>query len=236
MVSGLGNIIFVENEKQMNTSDIAARIVALRKGKGLSQEKLAERASINLRTLQRLEKGETEPRGDTLRLIASALEVPVERLIAGPAATSGIAGGNDHLPTGGTGAEPAGSAHSAEKEDKGFLQFMNLSALAFWFVPLGNIALPMLLWHMKKDQVKGARRLGRRIINFQLTWSGVFLVSVVMLIVSKILHFTVPFSLTVLGLTILSFYVLNTLAVLLASFQLIRGRESIFSLSLRILR
>jgi len=61
-------------------SKLGEKISAIRKTKGLSQEKLAEDASINLRTLQRIEKGETRPHGETLKRICKALDVPVEEI------------------------------------------------------------------------------------------------------------------------------------------------------------
>jgi transcriptional regulator with XRE-family HTH domain len=47
-----------------------------RSNRGFSQEKLAEAADVSLRTIQRLESGETEPRGDTVARIAKALDIP----------------------------------------------------------------------------------------------------------------------------------------------------------------
>lgn len=45
----------------MKNTELAQKIKELRTRKGLSQEKLAETAQINLRTVQRIEAGETEP-------------------------------------------------------------------------------------------------------------------------------------------------------------------------------
>jgi transcriptional regulator with XRE-family HTH domain len=45
---------------------IGAKILEIRKRKGLTQEELSDLAKINLRTLQRIEKGETGLRGNTL--------------------------------------------------------------------------------------------------------------------------------------------------------------------------
>ena len=64
----------------MNT--IAKKIAETRKSKGLSQEELAEKSKINLRTLQRIENNESEPRGTTLRLLCDALEMDLERLVS----------------------------------------------------------------------------------------------------------------------------------------------------------
>lgn len=57
---------------------IAQKLIKLRKDKGLTQEELAEKAKINLRTIQRIENSESEPRGKTLNLICEALETDAE--------------------------------------------------------------------------------------------------------------------------------------------------------------
>lgn len=60
---------------------IAKKISETRKIKGLTQEELAEQAKINLRTIQRIENSESEPRGKTLNLICEALEIDSKELI-----------------------------------------------------------------------------------------------------------------------------------------------------------
>lgn len=49
--------------------------------KGFSQELLAEDAGIGLRTVQRIESGQAEPRGDTLKRIAGALGLTPDDLL-----------------------------------------------------------------------------------------------------------------------------------------------------------
>ena len=44
-------------------NEIGKKIRDVRKKKGLSQEELAESAKVNLRTIQRIENNESEPRG-----------------------------------------------------------------------------------------------------------------------------------------------------------------------------
>lgn len=48
-----------------------------RKSKQLTQEELAEKSKVNLRTIQRIENNENVPRGNTLKLICDALEISV---------------------------------------------------------------------------------------------------------------------------------------------------------------
>lgn len=48
-----------------------------RKNKNLTQEDLADLAKVNLRTIQRVENNKNLPRGNTLKLICSALEIDI---------------------------------------------------------------------------------------------------------------------------------------------------------------
>ena len=57
---------------------IGSKISKIRKQKGMSQEELSELAKINLRTIQRIEKDENEPRGNTLKLICEALKLQLK--------------------------------------------------------------------------------------------------------------------------------------------------------------
>ena len=54
---------------------VAKKISETRKAKGLTQEELAEKSKVNLRTIQRIENNESEPRGKTLNLICDALQI-----------------------------------------------------------------------------------------------------------------------------------------------------------------
>jgi transcriptional regulator with XRE-family HTH domain len=60
----------------MGNSIISARIKETRIDKKLSQEELSEKSGLSLRTIQRLENGESVPRGDTLKRLTNALELP----------------------------------------------------------------------------------------------------------------------------------------------------------------
>ena len=54
------------------------KISSIRKSRGLSQEKLAEDAGINIKTLQRIEQGITTPHGETLKRLARALDIEIK--------------------------------------------------------------------------------------------------------------------------------------------------------------
>ena len=55
---------------------LSEQLKKMRIDKGLSQEELSEVSNLSLRTIQRLENGESSPREDTIHLLTKALEVP----------------------------------------------------------------------------------------------------------------------------------------------------------------
>ncbi|MCK5442941.1 MAG: helix-turn-helix transcriptional regulator [Maribacter sp.] len=59
----------------MKNKDLAKKIKELRKRSGISQELLAENSGLSLRTIQRIENGETQPTGDSIKRLSSALNV-----------------------------------------------------------------------------------------------------------------------------------------------------------------
>jgi XRE family transcriptional regulator, regulator of sulfur utilization len=60
---------------------LAANLVRVRVGAGMTQERLAELANISTRSLQRIERGRVTLRASVLVAIADALEVSVEELV-----------------------------------------------------------------------------------------------------------------------------------------------------------
>lgn len=189
----------------MNNLNTSEQIKALRRAKGLSQESLAENARINLRTLQRIEAGDTIPRGETLRLLAQALDVPVESLVPAPA------------------------------EDISFLKILNLSALSFWLLPLGGVLVPLVLWLYNRQRVAGVMELGKRILNFQITWAiivyGLTLVMVFSTFAGR--FFLNPF-VVVCVLFLMAF--LNTAIILNTHFKIVRGEGDSYGMGLRIIQ
>ena len=62
-----------KNTHTMKQPELGKRILELRKGKGLTQEELVEQCNINVRTIQRIEAGEVNPRSYTVKLILEVL-------------------------------------------------------------------------------------------------------------------------------------------------------------------
>jgi transcriptional regulator with XRE-family HTH domain len=138
---------------------LSERIRQRRIQKGYSQEYLAEDAGVSIRTLQRIEAGQTEPRGHTLIALADALDVAIEDLM-----------------------------DFTKKSDRSILQLINLSALSYFVLPLGNIILPLIIWILYKDKVEGAGRFGKRQIFIQAGWTMLIFLSYVFFFLSPFLQ------------------------------------------------
>lgn len=137
------------------TQTIAEKLKELRLLKGFSQEHLASVAQLNLRTVQRIESGQTEPRGDSLNRLAFALGISIEDLTSTNIAATG-------------------------KENITYLMLMNLSQLLVFFYFIPGLIAPLVIWLIKRDELPNVNSQGRKILNFQLTWSIICIVVLIM--------------------------------------------------------
>lgn len=64
-----------ENFYTMKQPELGKKISKIRKEKGLTQEELVNKCNINVRTIQRIEAGEVNPRSFTIKTIISVLGV-----------------------------------------------------------------------------------------------------------------------------------------------------------------
>lgn len=141
----------------MKNNELAQRIKTLRNRRGFSQEVLSEETGLSLRTIQRIENGETEPRGDTLKKIALAFEVSSDEIL-----------------------------DWTIQEDKGFLSGLNLSALSFIFFPILGILVPLIIWITKKDKIRNINNIAKDLLNFQITWTIFLFIGYIMIVVSAL--------------------------------------------------
>lgn len=121
------------------------RIKEFRINKGLSQEELSEISNISIRTIQRMESGKFTLKGDSLKKLAKALEVPIESILA-----------------------------VDKKEDLGSLSLIAISGVSYLIHPFLGILLPILLWSLNRNRIINADECGKRVVNFQLSWQLLF--------------------------------------------------------------
>lgn len=139
--------------------EIGNKIREVRKKKGLAQEELADASGINLRTIQRIENNESEPRGKTLHLICDVLGINAEDIL-------------DY----------------GKKSDRSYLVILHFSVMIFLVIPIGNIILPLILWMSQKDKIVGLKEVGANLLNFQIVWSVVTFISITTFSLLRIMH------------------------------------------------
>lgn len=72
-------------------------IQTLRKKKGLSQEKLAEKISVTRQTISNWELGETSPNPEQLILLSKQFDISIDELVGNDAMSSGSSRENEHI-------------------------------------------------------------------------------------------------------------------------------------------
>ncbi|WPP48817.1 helix-turn-helix domain-containing protein [Catalinimonas niigatensis] len=183
---------------------LSERIRQRRLQKGYSQEYLADSARVSIRTLQRIEGGHTEPRGHTLIALANALDMAIEDLM-----------------------------DFTKKHDRSILHLINLSALSYFLLPLGNIILPLIIWIIYKDKVEGASRFGKRQIFIQAGWTMLIFLSYVFLLFPPFLpddmNMSTNSKIMMAQLAgILLVYVLNALYIIIVSILIAKNKSVSF--------
>ncbi|MFA7445162.1 MAG: helix-turn-helix domain-containing protein [Flavobacteriaceae bacterium] len=178
---------------------IGQKIAEIRKQKGLSQEELSENSKVSLRTIQRIEKDETDPRGATLKAVCDALQINIEDIL-------------DY----------------GKHEDKTYLIFLHLSVLMFWFIPFGNIILPLILWLNKRDKIVDAGIQGANILNFQILWTIISNICVIMFAVFALRGITEKGLSYTFLLVALGFYLINSIYPIINAILIKKGKTGKF--------
>jgi uncharacterized Tic20 family protein/DNA-binding XRE family transcriptional regulator len=141
----------------MENSNVASNLVYQRKLKGYTQEKLADKTSVTVRTIQRIEKGEVKPQLHTVKLLAAALDIELDKL----------------LPL-----KPPEIGHAQKK----WLVLLHSSPLLGGLLPFLNVLAPLFIWLHKRAHSPIYDRQGKAVINFHITASLLFLISLVALV------------------------------------------------------
>ena len=111
-------------------SQSAHQLIKLaRKRKGLTQQELAERAGVSLRTVQRIEKGTEEISGFSLKQISQILEIPLEQLIM-----------------------PNVNQISIDNNQTGSIKALYLASLTFLVNPLLGLLVPAIMGYTKQNK------------------------------------------------------------------------------------
>jgi transcriptional regulator with XRE-family HTH domain len=110
--------------------------------KGMTQEELAAKTDISIRTIQRIENDEVDPRTFTLQTIASVLEITYDELV---------------------------TINKPDTKEE-YTSNESVWVATIHFTSILLLVLPQLIiWIWKKDKIKGINKHAIDSINFQLS-------------------------------------------------------------------
>ena len=113
----------------------------IRETKNLTQEELAEKSGVSVRTIQRIEAG-TTPKGYTLKTLAESLEVSENDLLTSETIKEEIV--IDEV--------IFAIEENNSLSNSGLIKIINLSSLPFAWLPVANFLLPLLIMFFTKEK------------------------------------------------------------------------------------
>jgi len=177
-------------KQSLENMKLSDRVKELRNQHGFSQEELARQTQLSLRTIQRIEQSETEARGDTLIRLAQVFGLTPIDLIA-----------------------------VSEKEQIHLAPLLNLSALSFLVFPLLGFIIPLILWYLKRNEDEKLNEIGKKLLNFQATWTLAVSFLYVFGMFVRMMHIGGIFKISTFFIIIIAFYVLNFMLILINTFR-----------------
>jgi D-alanyl-D-alanine-carboxypeptidase/D-alanyl-D-alanine-endopeptidase len=206
--NSLFEVVLFQTKTDMDAKNkLAENLLYQRKLKGFTQKDLSDKTNVTVRTIQRIEKGETEPHLQTVKLLAAALEVEVNDLLVLD--------------------DP-----KEESIQKKWLLLMHSTPFIGFVVPLANIFIPLFLWIHKREDNRVYDEHGRKVVNFQLTMVSVFLLLLLLgMIVGRV--FRDWGSLITLVVLIIPF---ATVVMLVNIFTALNSQKSYYPLSFPFVR
>ena len=158
----------------MKNIQFAEQLTYRRKQKGFSQEQLADKTKVTVRTIQRIEKGEVTPHLRTVKLLAAALDIEVDDLL---------------------------QLDNPREENVRvkWLLLMHSTPFIGFVLPFFNILCPLFLWIHKREDNPLYDEHGRAVINFQINVTVIYLIAITALL--SIEHYGFLFFIAVLPCT-----------------------------------
>ncbi|WP_179022412.1 helix-turn-helix domain-containing protein [Winogradskyella forsetii] len=139
----------------MKRQSLKENLLYQRKLKGLTQEDLADKTTVGVRTIQRIEKGEVQPHLQTVKLLAVGLEIDVNDLIV---------------------------LENPKEETikRKWMLLLHGSPFFGLIIPMANVLFPLFIWISKAEDNKIYDEHGRAVINFHCTINLLLIISLLL--------------------------------------------------------
>ncbi len=147
----------------------------IREEQHLTQEELAEKSGLSVRTIQRIEAG-TEPKGYTLKTLASSLSVSEKDLLT-PINT----------PPEKETEKPVFVETEKDEPDYGLIKIINLSSIPLAWFPVVNFLPPLLIMLFTKEKSS----IVKQIISLQIILAIILPIVFMIIVLLKLGHSSV---------------------------------------------
>lgn len=139
----------------MKKQSLKDNLIYQRKLKGFTQDELAEKTTVGVRTIQRIEKGDVQPHLQTIKLLAIGLDVEVDDLLIleNP---------------------------KEESIQRKWMLLIHASPFFGLIIPFANVIFPLFTWINKAEDNKIYDTHGRAVINFHCTINLLVIISLML--------------------------------------------------------
>ncbi|WDF46155.1 helix-turn-helix domain-containing protein [Chryseobacterium sp. KACC 21268] len=189
----------------------------IREEKNLTQEELAEKSGISVRTIQRIEAG-TEPKGYTLRTLALTLDITEKDLLAPIIQTEEIKIEEPILINEFETEKKISTVEEFEIFNSTVIKIINLSSLPFAWFPIANFLPPLLIMIFTKEK----SQISKEIISIQIFLAIVS--PIIFLIVAFLKLGSASVMMTMVGLTLTNVFIILRNAYKIDKRQCLRYR------------
>ncbi|MCX8531782.1 helix-turn-helix domain-containing protein [Chryseobacterium luquanense] len=164
----------------------------IREQQNLTQEELAEKSGISVRTIQRIEAG-TSPKGYTLKTLAATLEISEKDLLIPILSVEEISNGID---------EKVQEVENKDDINYSLVKIINLSSIPFAWFPIVNFLLPLsiMLFTKQKSQIV------KQIISLQIFLA--IISPIIFMIVALLKLGSTSVMLTMIALTLINVFII----------------------------
>ena len=173
----------------------------IREEKNITQEELAEKSGLSVRTIQRIEAG-TEPKGYTLKTLASTLDISEKDLLIPIIKTEEIkieeSISIEEIET----EKPISTDEKVEIFNSTLIKIINLSSLPFAWFPIANFLPPLLIMIFTKEKSS----IVKQIISIQILLA--IISPIIFLIVAFLKLGSASVMITLVGLTLANVFII----------------------------
>lgn len=167
----------------------------IREKQNLTQEELAEKSGLSVRTIQRIEAG-TEPKGYTLKTLASSLGVSEKDLLTLIIPTEELIIENPIVE------EPVLPIENETIENLTLIKIINLSSLPLCWFPIANFLPPLLIMLISKQKSP----LVKQIISLQIILAVIAPIIFMLVVILKLGKASVM--VTMIALTLVNIFII----------------------------